>query len=260
MKFTDFEDGCVILGKFPDKEVCEMALEKAGGKFPLVVLDPPYGNILNEKWDKFLITDNKFCDWMIEWTKVLETMCLPQSSFYCWGGIGRPQFRPFFKYLVRCEEETGWNLSSLITWGKKRAYGINHNYLFTREECAYFVLGDIKHPRLFNIPLLDKKRGYAGYNLKYPAKSEYLRRTNVWTDITEIFKGKTHPTEKQQRLYEIPIETHTSPDEFVFDPFAGSGVAALAARKLGRKFVLIEKDEEYYNLIIKRLHAKNTTS
>ena len=85
------------------------------------------------------------------------------------------------------------------------------------------------------------KRGYAGYNKDYPAKSEFLRRTNVWTDVTELFRGKIHPAEKPSRLAEIMIETSSLPGEWVLDPFAGSGSTGVAAANLGRPCLLIEE-------------------
>jgi len=72
-------------------------------------------------------------------------------------------------------------------------------------------------------------------------------------DINEIFKGKLHPTQKPSRVVEIPIEVHTDPGDWVIDPFAGSGATAFAARKLGRKFIVVEKDEEIFNKMVSRL-------
>jgi DNA modification methylase len=176
---------------------------------------------------------------------------------YVWGGIGKPHFRPFYRYLADVENRTKWQLANHITWSKKRAYGVSHNYLFTREECAYLTLGDIKKPRMFNIPLLDEKRGYAGYNNKYPAKSEFLRRTNVWRDITEIMQGKVHVCQKPEKLAEIMIATHTTDGEWVLDPFAGSGSTGLAARRMGRRFVLVEQDERAVNVILDRMAGQS---
>jgi len=117
---------------------------------------------------------------------------------YVWGGYGKPGFRPFFEYAHRVESETDMKIANLITWQKRRAYGVQHNYLSTREEFLYMVKGDIKRPAVFNVPYLDTKRGYTGYNAKYPAKSEFYRRNNVWTDITEILRqGPSSPKAHQ---------------------------------------------------------------
>ena len=115
------------------------------------------------------------------------------------------------------------------------------------------MLGDVKHPRKFTVPLLERKRGYAGYNEKYPAKSDFLRRTNVWDDITEILKDKTHATQKPVRLMEIPIEVHTEPGEWVLDPFAGSGTTAHAARNLGRRWIVVERDGDEFEKMVDSL-------
>ena len=249
-----YDDGLVICGTFPDKEVLDIIRDGINEFVPLVIADPPYGNIVENDWDQTDGDDIKFCDWMVDWTKKLQEFLYSGAALYVWGGVGKPHFRPFYRYLIALEEETKFTLSNHITWSKKRAYGVQHNYLFTREELAYFVYkNDIKEPKLFNVPLLDSKRGYAGYNEKYPAKSEFFRRTNVWMDITEIFKGKTHIAQKPVRLMEIPIEIHTEKRDWVIDPFAGSGTTAHAARKLGRKFVLVEKDKGNWEKIVASL-------
>lgn len=254
MKTRSFHDGLVIHGDFMDPAVQETIAEALGSqRFALTIADPPYGNILRAEWDRIAITDNLFVDWMLEWTRLIADVSLDRSALYLWGGIGKPGFRPFYKYLTRVESETKYQLANQVTWSKRRAYGLAYNFLFCREELAYLTLGDIKKPRCFHIPLLDQKRGYAGFNKDYPAKSEYLRRTNVWHDVTEIFKGKIHEAQKPLRLMEIPIEIHTEPGELVLDPFAGSGTTAIAARKLGRRFVVVEQDERWFKYICKAL-------
>lgn len=222
------------------------------GQVPLVVADPPYGKIVSSKWDRVNTSDVEFCDWMLSWTRIWADALCSGGSMYVWGGIGKVGFRPFFRYLVGAEVPETFELANLITWKKRRGYGKQRDYLFCREECAWFVKGDSKHPRCFNIPLLDEKRGYAGYNAKYPAKSDYLRRSNVWVE-PELLRGKVHVAQKAQRVIEIPIEVHTQPDEWVVDPFAGSGTTALAAMKLGRRFVVIESDEKQFDAMVDRL-------
>jgi DNA modification methylase len=215
-----------IAGDFYDVEINQ--------PIHLTIADPPYGEILSEKWDKNISGDS-----YIKLAKRLEELTVLGGAAYIFGGIGTYKNRVFFDFLSRVEFETGWSLANLITWSKKRAYGVSHNYLFTREEIAYLVLGDPKKPRVFNIPLLAEKRGYPGYDLKHPAKSEYKRRTSVWSDVTEILRGKTHIAQKPNRLYEIMIETSSNPGDTILDPFAGSGTLAKVGHDRNR--ILVEK-------------------
>jgi DNA modification methylase len=189
-------------------------------------------------------------------TKIIANRISDRGALYVWGGIGKPLFRPFYRYLVEVELDGDFLIANHITWKKKRAYGVQHNYLFTREECAYLHKGiDIKKPRVFNVPLLDKLRGYAGYDPDHPAKSEFLRRTSVWDDITEIFRGKMHETQKPVAIVEIPIQVHTNKGMCVLDPFAGSGTTAIAARKNDRQFVVVEKDPDIFELMVSRIRS-----
>ncbi len=256
LRVESVPNGYAVLGSFPEPEVLEFIKSTLpDGKTGLWVCDPPYGNIVADGWDQVGNDDVQFCEWLIAWTQHCAVLSLPQGALYVWGGIGTPRFRPFYRYLVEVERQTPYRLANHITWSKKRAYGVSHNYLFCREEIAYLTLGDIKKPRLFNIPLLETKRGYAGYSAKYPAKSEFYRRTNVWMDVTELLRGKVHTAQKPERLHEIMIETHTQAGEWVLDPFSGSGTTGLAAQKLGRKFILVEKDPESFEKGLQRLRA-----
>jgi site-specific DNA-methyltransferase (adenine-specific) len=49
--------------------------------------------------------------------------------------------------------------------------------------------------------------------------------------------------------------TSTPTGGIVLDPFAGSGTTGVACKKLGRDFILIEKEEEYISIIKARLSA-----
>jgi site-specific DNA-methyltransferase (adenine-specific) len=248
-KVKKFKDGIVINGEFGSPEVAKI-LEPYLQKLNLAISDPPYGVLSKTEadWDQG-ITANDY----MRWTKDIQKYLCKGGSAYIWGGIGTPHDRIFFEWLSKVEDETGMTLKNLITWKKKRGFGTAFNYLFVREECAWLINNDTGKPKIFNIPLLDQERGYAGFNPKYPAKSKYLRRTNVWTDINELFQGKTHIAEKPEKLAEIMIETHTRKGDTIMDPFAGSGSSGSAARNLGRRFILIERDPKNFDIICNRL-------
>lgn len=257
MRIEEFDDGVAICGNSTSSGVInEISLRTgAQGSLKLVVTDPPYGNIVKETWDRWNDTQASFVDWMLNWTTLYSNLLASGGAMYIWGGYGVPNFRPFFEYITRVESETNFKISNMITWSKRRAYGVQHNYLSTREELLYLVKGNIKRPLTFNVPLLQTKRGYAGYNAKYPAKSEYYRRTNVWSDVTELFRGKVHPTQKPMRVFEIPIEVSSNPSDWVVDPFAGSMTTAHAARKLGRKWICVEYDPGIFDDAVLRLRS-----
>lgn len=223
-----------------DADLAIQGLELASStRFQLVIADPPYGNIVRKSWDH--ITDGtSHAHTMTRTTKILETICLPGAALYWWGGIGKPLCRPFFQFLVEVEEQTNWRMAALITWKKKRAYGVRNNYLFTREECAYFVLGDPKKPRVFNKPYLNKLRGYAGYDPDHPALDARLRRTMVWDDVTEVLRGKKHECEKPAALSRIMIETSSNPGDHVLDLYCGCGNAGRESERLGRHATAID--------------------
>lgn len=64
---------------------------------------------------------------------------------------------------------------------------------------------------------------------------------------------KYHSSQKPVPLFEYLIKTYTNPGETVLDNCAGSGTTGVAARNLGRQFILIEKEPEYVEVIKKRL-------
>jgi len=64
---------------------------------------------------------------------------------------------------------------------------------------------------------------------------------------------RAHPTQKPEALlYRIILSTTRSGD-IVLDPFLGSGTTAVVSKKLGRNFIGIEKNREYYDLAKLRL-------
>jgi len=62
-----------------------------------------------------------------------------------------------------------------------------------------------------------------------------------------------HPTQKPEALMEIIIKTSTKEGDWILDPFAGSGTTLLIAQRLNRNCIGIEIDEEYVQVIKKRL-------
>ena len=65
-----------------------------------------------------------------------------------------------------------------------------------------------------------------------------------------------HPTQKPLALVERCIRASTNLGDLVVDPFAGSGATAVASFRLGRRFLVCERDQDYVDLIRNRLSAE----
>lgn len=62
-----------------------------------------------------------------------------------------------------------------------------------------------------------------------------------------------HPTEKPVWLMEAMVRDYTNRGDLICDPFMGSGTTGVAALRLGRRFIGIEKNEAYFEAACKRL-------
>ena len=66
-------------------------------------------------------------------------------------------------------------------------------------------------------------------------------------------RERDHPNEKPVELMQKLVATHSNERDTILDPFMGSGTTALVARKLGRRTIGIELNEEYAQLAARRL-------
>jgi len=66
---------------------------------------------------------------------------------------------------------------------------------------------------------------------------------------------KAHPTQKPEALIHRILLASSRPGDVVLDPFLGSGTTAAVARRLGRRFIGIERDEAYARIAEERIAA-----
>jgi site-specific DNA-methyltransferase (adenine-specific) len=62
-----------------------------------------------------------------------------------------------------------------------------------------------------------------------------------------------HPTGKPEALLSEIVAQFTDPGDLILDPFGGSGTTAVAAKRLGRRCIVIEREEKYCEVAAKRL-------
>jgi site-specific DNA-methyltransferase (adenine-specific) len=80
--------------------------------------------------------------------------------------------------------------------------------------------------------------------------------TDVWwnTIVSPTGREKTgYPTQKPLRILERIVKVHSDPGDLVVDFFAGSGTTGEAAARHGRRYLLIDSNEEAIRVMAQRL-------
>lgn len=135
-----------------------------------------------------------------------------------------------------------------------------HNVDFFKQEFEkYFKLKNILIWNKNNHGSGDLKGSYAPkYEMiLYGHKGRSLFRSKRIPDVIDCAKVSgtvsVHPTEKPVNLLKIFIKNNSDQNQIIFDGFAGSGSTCVAAKNLGRKYVGVELDRNYFDVVVKRL-------
>lgn len=132
-----------------------------------------------------------------------------------------------------------------------------------------FYAKDLNQNKFYEIRYPHKRCRKCGYLHKdYGGKKGLLHPfgpllSDVWTDIHRIKHNKyrdEHPCQLPIHLLERIILMSTDEGDIVLDPFSGTGTTAIAAKRLGRKYIGFELDEEYVRISEKRLRQEEPNS
>jgi DNA modification methylase len=69
-------------------------------------------------------------------------------------------------------------------------------------------------------------------------------------------RSKQHPTEKPIKLFEYLVKASSNENDTLFDPCMGSGTTGVACRNLGRNFVGVELNKEYFEIAKTRINQE----
>jgi DNA modification methylase len=199
-------------------------LEK--NSFDLLLSDPPYGMDFKSGWNnQEKITNDKIEDTINLFENILREsvpLLKDDAHFYLFGNIDYlPQIKPIIeKYL---------NLKNILIWDR-RVIG----------------MGDLKTYG-FSYDIV-----YFGYNKKWKdlngTRERDILQFNRVTPAANI-----HPTEKPIDLLEYLIKKSTKENDKILEPFAGGGSTLIACKNTNRLATGIEIEEQYFNLIKKRI-------
>ena len=224
----------------------------------LLFLDPPYNLTKTFGSKKFASRSTEaYIEYLESWLPQLLPLLKPTASVYLcgdWKSSAALQIVLERHLIVR----------NRITWEREKGRGAKTNwknniediYFATVSEDYVFNVEDVKLKRRVIAPY--KQNGKPkDWNETAAGNFRLTHPSNIWTDLTVPFwsmpENTDHPTQKPEKLLAKIILASTQPGQVVLDPFAGSGTTAVAAKKLGRDFIAIEREEEYCLMTARRL-------
>jgi len=207
----------------------------------LICIDPPYEiNYNKEKWDE------KILNWEVLFSHFSRILKKDGNLiiFQGWSNV--------------CETINIGNkfftLKNWIIWDRIKGRGANTNVVSTREDILWYIKSnEYCYNKIYsNIPKKTK-----GMGIKNGQSNRAL--SNVWHDISPIVpwskEKNTHPTQKPIQLIERIVNIFSKKNDIILDCFAGSGTTGVACKNLNRNYILIEKEEKYYNIAKERLEV-----
>lgn len=227
-------------------------------QFDLLFADPPYN--LTKRFGKESFSERtaeEYEQWLDSWLRLCVPLLKQTASVYIcgdWRSSSAIQ-RVGSKYF---------KLRNRITWEREKGRGAKANWKNAAEDIWFFTVSDrytfnldaVKQRRRVIAPYRDNGRP-KDWSETDEGNFRDTHPSNIWTDITVPFwsmpENTDHPTQKPEKLLAKIIVASSNENDLILDPFAGSGTTAVVAKKLGRRFVAIEADEEYCLLAAKRL-------
>jgi site-specific DNA-methyltransferase (adenine-specific) len=232
------EDCLVGMKDIPDKSI------------DCIICDPPY-ELTSCAWDVIIPFDKLW----EQYKRIIK----PNGAILIFGQEPFSSFLrlsnlDWYKYDIYWQKERLTNIQQV-----KRRVGkdVETISVFYKKQCTYNPqMLDYDGPPRSN-KIKDGKLGkLTDNNMKRPYEYVDIGKrypTQVWKFKRDILTSNLHPTQKPLLLIEELIKTFTNEGDTILDNCAGSGTTAIAAIRTGRNFIGFETNEDYYNIIEKRI-------
>lgn len=229
----------------------------------LIIVDPPYNLTKNYHGNRFgACSDEEYREFTKKWMDAAIPLLKPNGTIYvccdwCSGMV------------ISDELSKRLSIRGRITWQREKGRGAESNWKNSMEDIWYATASD---DFKFNLDAVKvRRRVLAPYKQDgepkdwEETKDGKFRDTcpsNFWDDISipywSMAENTAHPAQKPEKLLAKLILASSDEGDVVFDPFGGSGSTAVAAKKLGRRFVSIEQNPLYCAWAEKRLEDAET--
>ncbi|MBP1850279.1 site-specific DNA-methyltransferase [Rhizobium halophytocola] len=240
---------------------CVAALEALpDNSVDMIFADPPYNlqlggtlhrpdqskvDAVDDAWDQFAsfeLYDAFTRAWLLACRRVLK----PTGTIWVIGS-----YHNIFRVGATLQDLNFWILNDIV-WRKTNPMP---NFKGRRFQNA--------HETMIWASPDPKAKGYTfNYDAMKAANDDVQMRSDWLFPICsggERLKGddgkKVHPTQKPEALLARILMSSTKPGDVVLDPFFGSGTTGAVAKRLGRHFVGIEREQDYIDAAAARIAA-----
>ncbi|MEO8398546.1 MAG: adenine-specific DNA-methyltransferase [Ignavibacteriaceae bacterium] len=222
----------------------------------LIFIDPPYNigknfNGHKDKWEK----DEDYLEWCYEWLQLCIRKLKKNGSLYV---MTSTQFMSYFDIFLRDKI----NILSRIIWYYDSSGVQAKKYYGSLYEPILFCVKDPNN-YTFNAHdiLVEAKTGSKRKLIDYRKNPPQIYNShkvpgNVWEYPRVRYRMEeyeNHPTQKPIALLERIIKASSNKEDIVLDPFSGAFTTAFVSKKLYRKSISIELQEDYIKIGLRRL-------
>lgn len=260
----------IILGDCEDvlKQVPDSSVD-------LIFTSPPYADQRRHTYGG--VSPSEYVDWFLPKTEQFLRVLKPTGTFVLniKERVVNGERHTYVLELILKMREQGWLWTEEFMWHKKNSYPgkwpnrfrdswerllqFNKHKQFTMYQDAVMVpVGDWAKSRLSKLSATDQTRDESrvnsgfGKNVSNWVGREMVYPTNVIHMATECSNRK-HSAAFPIDLPNWFIKLFTVEGDLVLDPFVGSGTTAEAAKSLGRHYLGIDLDPDFYRLAESRV-------
>jgi modification methylase len=240
---------------------CVAAMSKlAAESVDLVFADPPYNlqlrgdlkrpddsrvDAVDDDWDKFS-SFAAYDDFTRAWLLACRRVMKPAATLWVIGS-----YHNIFRVGTILQDIGFWILNDVI-WRKSNPMPNFRGRRFTNahETMIWAARGADAKAYTFNYEAL--KAG----NDDVQVRSDWTLPLCTGEERLKSADGKKlHPTQKPESLLARVILSSSRPDDLVLDPFCGTGTTGSVAKRLGRRFIGVERDADYAAAAEQRIAA-----
>jgi modification methylase len=189
---------------------------------------------VDDDWDKFASLRH-YDDFTNAWLTAVKRVMKPDATLWVIGS-----YHNIFRVGASLQDLGFWILNDIV-WRKSNPMPNFRGKRFTNaHETLIWASRDQGSRYTFNYEAL--KAG----NEDVQMRSDWLIPLCTGGERLKDGDGrKAHPTQKPEALLARILMAASRPGDVVLDPFFGSGTTGAVAKKLGRHFVGIERDQDY---------------